>query len=351
MSYQRDFEKRLRIGVVGVGSHAYRNILPTLHHLPIQLQALCDTNLDLARRTAPEYGVKNCYATLTEMIAGETLDAVFLCTGEKYHPRLACEAFDAGLHVWMEKPVARRAAEVEEMIRHRGNRVGVVGIKKAFMPATDKAVELFTDGKYGPIRTILGVYPINIPEDGAAALVADQGNPWLANSSHPLGFMVAVGGAVRSVTTYRGRHGGGIVVLDYANGALGNLHLASGGHSSQPLESYLVIGHGAQLTVDNVNRVTLQRGVPFEYGKTTRFVSAGEETGAVVWEPQNTLGTLENKTEFTHGMVGEMMHFCESVLAAVPATRGTLEIALHLMRIYEAALLSQGQPVFISDSP
>ncbi len=349
MSYQRDFERRLRVGVVGVGSHAYRNILPALHYLPVQLQAFCDVNLDLAGRTAPEYGVKNCYATLTEMIAGENLEAVFLCVGEKYHSRLACEAFDAGLHVWMEKPVALRATEVEEMIRRRRDRVGVVGIKKAFMPATDKAVELFVEGKYGPIRTILGVYPLSIPTDGAAALAADHGNHWL-NCCHPLGFMVAVGGAVKSVTTHRGRNGGGIIVLDYANGALGNLHLAEGGHSSQPLESYLVIGQGAHLTVDNVNRVTLQRGIPFDYGKTTRFAPPGEDSGAIVWEPQHTLGTLENKTDFTHGMVAEMMHFCESALASVPATRGTLEFCLHLMRIYEAALLSTGRPVSVSTS-
>ena len=47
MSYQREFERRLNVGVVGVGSHAYRNILPTLHFLPVRLVALCDLNLDL----------------------------------------------------------------------------------------------------------------------------------------------------------------------------------------------------------------------------------------------------------------------------------------------------------------
>ena len=46
MSYQRDFEKRLNIAVVGVGSHGYRNVLPTLTFLPIHLKAFCDVNLD-----------------------------------------------------------------------------------------------------------------------------------------------------------------------------------------------------------------------------------------------------------------------------------------------------------------
>ncbi len=47
MSYQRQFARTLRVGVVGVGSHAYRNVLPTLHYLPVRLAALCDLNEEL----------------------------------------------------------------------------------------------------------------------------------------------------------------------------------------------------------------------------------------------------------------------------------------------------------------
>ncbi len=348
MSYQRDFTKRLRVGVVGVGSHAYRNVLPAMHHLPVQLVAFCDQNIELARRTAPEYGVTNCYATLGDMIANEKLDTVFLAVGERFHPQLANEAFDAGLHVWMEKPVAVLASEVEEMIRRRGNLVAVVGIKKAFMPATEKAMELFTEGsRFGPIQSILGVYAINFAiGDELEKLDAGQPTPWL-NCCHPLGFMLAVGGPVRAVTTVRGDHGGAVIAFEYESGAFGTLHLAQGGAGSQPLEQFLVVGKNAHLTVDNVNRVTLQRGIPFSYGVTTNFAPPGEDSGAVTWEPQHSLGTLENKTDFTHGMVGEMMHFCEHALAGTPATRATLEFSLHIMRYYEASIRSQGDRVVI----
>ncbi len=345
MSYQRDFPNRLRVGVVGVGSHAYRNVLPAMHHLPVQLVAFCDTYIDLARRTAPEYGVVNCYATLGEMIANEKLDAVFLAVGASFHPQLANEAFDAGLHVWMEKPVAVRASEVEEMIRRRGDRVAVVGIKKAFMPATEKAMELFAEGsRFGPIQSILGVYGVHFPADEEAKLDAGLPTAWL-DCCHPLGFMLSVGGPVRAVTTHRGGNGGAVIAFEYESGAFGNLHLVQGGLSSQPLEQFLVVGKTAHLTVDNVNRVTLQRGIPFAYGKTTNFAPPGEDSGAVTWTPQHSLGTLENKTDFTHGMVGEMMHFCEHVLAGTPATRGTLEFSLQIMRFYEASIRSRGNRV------
>ena len=42
------------------------------------------------------------------------------------------------------------------MIRHRGDRVVVVGFKKAFMPATRKVIEIFDTADYAPLRTLLG---------------------------------------------------------------------------------------------------------------------------------------------------------------------------------------------------
>jgi hypothetical protein len=157
--------------------------------------------------------------------------------------------------------------------------------------------------------------------------------------------MLAVGGPARSVSTHRAPSGGCVVLLNYASGAIGNLHLAAGAAGSQPIETYTVIGNGAHLHVDNVDRVTLQRGIPFEYGRTTNFAPPGTDSGAVIWEPQRTLGTLENKSDFTHGMHGELMHFCEHALAGTPATRGTLEFALHVMQIYEATLVSNGDVI------
>jgi predicted dehydrogenase len=351
MSYQREFTERLRVAVVGVGSHCYRNVLPALHHLPIRLQALCDINLELAERTAAEYGVSRCYTDAAQMYAEEELDAVLLCVSAKHHPALTCQAFDAGLHVWMEKPPAMRAAEVEEMIRRRSDRVCVVGFKKAFMPATDKAIELFTRGDYGPIRSLLAVYPMSIPADGARILESGEFTNWLANGCHPLAFLVAVGGPVAAVTVHRGRHGGGVCVLEYENGAIGTLHLAEGASGSQPVEHYAVFGHGGHLTVENSHRVTLQRGIPFQYGRTVSYAPPGTDTGAVVWEPQNMLATLENGPLFTQGMYAELMYFCERAIgggapdADGPFARGSLEFALHLMRIYEAALLSDGARV------
>ena len=347
MSYQREFETKLNVGIVGVGSHAYRNLLPALNYLPVSLRAVCDSNRRLAEVTAAQYGAKGWYENAAEMYRNERLDAVFLCVSPQLHPQLACQAFAAGLHVWMEKPPATRASQVEEMIRHRKDRIAVVGFKKAFMPATQKAIEIFSAEPYAPLRSILAEYPMTIPEDGEAVLREGQYVNWLRNGCHPISLCMAVAGAVSAVTLHRAGHGGGVCVLEFANGVIGNFHMAAGENRAQPIERYSFFGDRCHLVIDNGLRVTLQRGIPFQYGRTTSYVPEGLDSGAVVWEPQNREASLENKALFTQGIYQEMQYFCAQVLAGRPAEKGSLEFTLEVMKVYEAALLSGGKRVEI----
>ncbi len=350
MAYQREFENKLRVGMVGVGSHAYRNIMPTMTFLPVTLRAICDVDAERMRSTASQYGVTACYDNARQMYRNEDLDAVFLCVSPQLHPELACQAFDAGLHVWMEKPPAMRASEVEEMIRHRKDRVAVVGYKKAFMPAADKVIEMLAMEGYGPLRNMLAVYSMAVPEDGEKVLREREINGWLANGCHPLSLMMRVGGPVSAVTVHRGQRGGGVCVLDFASGAMGNFHMSSGGSGrqpldAQPLERYSFFGDGCSVTVDNNHRVTVQRGIPFQYAQITSYLPEGIDSGATVWEPQNNISTLENKALFTQGIYNEMRYFCDRVLAGEAAVTGSLEFALEVMQVYEAGLLSNGDRV------
>lgn len=345
MSYQREFENKLNVAVVGVGSHGYRNILPTLTFLPVQLKAFCDVNVDRAAVTAQQYGVQRWYKKTADMLRNEELDAIILCVPPRLHPELTCEALDAGVHVWLEKPPGMFASEVEEMIRHRKDKVVVVGFKKAFMPATQKIIEIFAKEEYGPLRTALGVYPMTIPQDGKRVLREKEHTNWLQNGCHPLSLLLAVGGKVAAVTVHRGQRGGGACILEFASGALGNFHLADGALHGQPSELYQFFGDGCHAEITNGNRVLLQRGMRFDYSGSTDFVPEGFDSGAIVWEPQNSLGTLENKGLFIQGFYQELRYFCDCILAGEPAQKGSLEFALEVMKVCEAGLRSGGDRI------
>ena len=347
MSYQRDFERTLNVAVVGVGTHGYRNVLPTMTFLPVKLQAFCDINIERAELTAKQYGVKNCYGNMADMFRNEELDAVFLCVPPRLHPELTCEALDAGMHVWLEKPPGMFASEVEKMLRHRNDSVVVVGFKKAFMPATKKIIEIFNTDEYGPLRTLLGVYPMNIPSDGERILREREHTNWLQNGVHPLSLLLTVGGKVSAVTVHRAKRGGGVCIIEFVNGAMANFHLTHGASHGQPSELYQFFGDGCHAEIRNGTRVLLQRGMKFDYLGSTSFIPEDFDSGAIVWEPQNSLGSLENKSLFIQGFYQEMRYFCDCILENKPAETGSLEFALEVMKVYEAGLRSEGDRVVL----
>jgi predicted dehydrogenase len=347
MIYQRDASRRIRLGMVGVGSHAYRNILPTLTYLPVELIAVADIDAARAAVTARQYGARS-YADAVTMYEREKLDAVLLAVSPALHPRLAIDAMAAGLHVWMEKPAGLRAAPVRDVLAARNGKIAMVGYKKAFAPATLKARQLLAGEGLKPIRNLFGIYRLSVPANGREVLDNGTMTNWLNNGCHPLSALVALGGPVEAVQVIQGRNGGGTCLLFHRSGAIANLHLAEGAPGGQPLERYAVFGGTQSIEIENTRKLVWQRGIKSEYAKGTTFAPLDQDGGAVVWEAQDSYNTLENKAVFTQGLFGSLDHFCAAVLGVVePGYLGSLEFAVEVTQIYEAALLSEGRLIEI----
>lgn len=69
-------EKEIRAGFIGCGSHSIRNIYPTFHYAPVDLQAVCDLDINKAKAFAKKFGAKNAYSDYHQMLKEEDLDAV-----------------------------------------------------------------------------------------------------------------------------------------------------------------------------------------------------------------------------------------------------------------------------------
>lgn len=339
--YQRDYDKKIRIGVVGAGSHMYRNLFPVLHYLPVELAAICNRGEEKLNRTLEEYHCKG-YTDPTAMYENEKLDAVIMAVSPQAHPKLACDAMEHGLHVFMEKPASVDLDGIQMMkqVSEKTGKYVVIGYKKEFMPATEKVLEIVNGGKYQGMSSILAVYPLSLPKDGKGITEDGKLTDWLKNSCHPLSVMLEVGGRVKSVQALTGENGYGVVHLKYESGVIGNLHLAEGSRPNR--DEYKIYGKGWSVEVECSHRVTLRRGIPFEYAYTNNFVPAGELSGDLVWEPASCQATLENKALFVQGTVQELKYFCDCVLEDRHPVKGSLDFAEHLTRVYEAALQSHG---------
>ena len=217
------------------------------------------------------------------------------------------------------------------------------------MPATRKATSLLAEPEFGPLRTIVATYQTSLPNDGARVLASGAESSWLAGGCHPLSALLELAGPVSEVQTLRGNvsESGTTVFFRFANGATGTLHAIGGRPTGIVRERYELFGDSRSIVVDDCTRVILRRGIPFDYETTRDYTSSEADSGDVTWEPRHSLATLENKALFVQGIFDELLDFCMAILEQRPLRTANLEFALHLMRVYEASLISTGEPVAV----
>lgn len=107
--------EEVRIGVVGLGGMGINHIGSIEKTDGARLTAVCDARKDVADEQAEKNDAKAFY-DFDEMSKSGLIDAVLIATPHYFHTPLAIAAFEAGLHVLTEKPVAVHKADVEKMI-------------------------------------------------------------------------------------------------------------------------------------------------------------------------------------------------------------------------------------------
>lgn len=144
---------KLRVGIVGCGEIAAGQHIPAFMRLKreVVLQAACDINENLAREIATKYGIAGVYSDLSQMLSEENLDIIDVCTSPQVHAPLTIEAIEHGCHVLLEKPMALKISDCDQMIdasHKHGVKLCVVH-NMLFNPPFPKARRLVTEGAIG----------------------------------------------------------------------------------------------------------------------------------------------------------------------------------------------------------
>ena len=343
IEYAFEAERRVRVGFVGAGGHSYRNVYPTFRYAPVELVAVCDLDADRAAGYAKAFGAERTYASHEEMLAREELDAVFIVTaftpdGRVQATDIALDALAAGRHVWMEKPTATSVAEVEQLMRasEESKRIVMTGLKKVFTPAMERVKQLISEPAFGRLASISLRYPLAMPppaERGDLNAVRDL----LDHVYHPGAVINYLAGPIERMSYEWEPFGGGSVTsMRFVDGAVGQLHLVGNASGSSPLEHLEVAGLGANIVVDNGVTVTYYRRAERPaYGRASSYLVADDEA-PLRWEPEFSLGQLNNGNLFTLGYVQEVRHFCDAVLSGRQPAKGSLADALEIAKLFEA---------------
>ncbi len=106
------------VGVVGL-NYWGPNLVRNFHDIA-DLTWVCDLDQTHLDAIAARYPSARATTSFDELLADDALDAVVIATPVPTHYELAKQALAAGKHVFVEKPPAMRAAEMDELVSLAG---------------------------------------------------------------------------------------------------------------------------------------------------------------------------------------------------------------------------------------
>jgi predicted dehydrogenase len=145
----------LRIGIVGLGKMGVIRARTIRENAETRL--VVGTDPSPPARGFEDIEVLPDY----EAVIASDIDAVFVCTPNRFIPDVVVSALDAGRHVFCEKPPGCDLAGVERILEAERRNPGIalkVGLNHRYHFGIMEAKKIVDSGKYGRILWVRGVY-------------------------------------------------------------------------------------------------------------------------------------------------------------------------------------------------
>ena len=243
--------KPLKVGLVGTGRIANRHMAPYLEYPDrVRLTAVCDVVEPAARDYAKRAGVDDVYLDLDDMLRHADIDAVDICTRHDLHAPQSMAAARTGKHVLVEKAMANSVRECRDMIE-AADRAGVtlmVAQHLRYSRHATAAKRFIDDGGLGEIQAVRH-------QSTSGGNMRDDTGHWMRDAKYAGGgsLMVTVVhhldllryfvGNVKRVTAIcrtlqphrlNGAEDEVTAILEFENGAIGNVFTKGGAFSPEP---------------------------------------------------------------------------------------------------------------------
>lgn len=135
----------VRVGVIGAGGIARSVHLPSLAEMKdVKVAAICDLIADRAAALAKEFTIPRTYVSYHEMLAKESLDAVYVLVEPANLFHVTWHAVEAGAPVFMEKPPGLTSMQAGSLAKKAAEKKAIlqVGFNRRHIPVVKRALEI-----------------------------------------------------------------------------------------------------------------------------------------------------------------------------------------------------------------
>jgi predicted dehydrogenase len=252
--------------VIGAGNYATQVLLPALRAGGAKLRVLVSVSGVSCVIAGEKHGFAAAATDAAAALDDPDTEAVVIATRHDSHAQYIIEALRRRKHVFVEKPLAISAADLESIIEARDAAIAegfvpiiVTGFNRRFAPHVRKMRELLATVRE-PKVFVMTVNAGEIPPDhwvqdpavGGGRIVGEACHfvdllRYLADSPFSRVRAVMIGEAPE----IRLRDDKVTIVLEFADGSFGSIHYLSNGHRSLSKERLEVFCGGRVLQLDN----------------------------------------------------------------------------------------------------
>src|SRR6185295_1699699 len=101
----------VRWGILSTANIALKKVIPAMQLSPwCEIAAIASRDLAKAKQAAEELNIPKAYGSYEELLADDSIEAIYNPLPNHLHVPLTIKAAEAGKHVLCEKPIAMNAA-------------------------------------------------------------------------------------------------------------------------------------------------------------------------------------------------------------------------------------------------
>jgi predicted dehydrogenase len=157
-------DTRRRVGLIGSGWYGKADLLRMIQVAPVEVVSLCDVDRRMVSDAADLVATRQAskkrprtYADYREMLKARDLDVVLIDTPDHWHALPMIAAVQAGLDVWVQKPISVDIVEGQAMLAaaRKYKRVVQVGMQRRSTPHLVRARDrVIREGRLGTIGLV-----------------------------------------------------------------------------------------------------------------------------------------------------------------------------------------------------
>jgi predicted dehydrogenase/threonine dehydrogenase-like Zn-dependent dehydrogenase len=253
------------VAVVGAGNYAGRVLLPALARAGAKFFGIASSTGVTAAVLGRKYGFAQVTTDVNSLLADARVNTVVVATRHDTHAYFVLQALAARKHVFVEKPLAITAAELDKIeaawqaVPAEERPLLMVGFNRRFAPQIVRMKDLLRSAP-GSKSVVVTVNAGAVSATHWTQDIAHGGGRLIGEGCHFIDLLRFLVGspithwnvaAVANAATGGGRDDQASVTLSFADGSVGVLHYLSNGHAAFPKERVEVFCAGRVLQLDN----------------------------------------------------------------------------------------------------